>query len=355
MDFKGEINNLAERVSKMKNQVLTEEATKNAFVLPFIKALGYDIFNPMEVVPELVADVGAKKGEKVDYAIFHDDKPIIIIECKCWKDDLAGHHDQLYRYFTTTESKFAVLTNGIRYMFYSDLEETNKLDKIPFLDFEITNLTETILSELQKFQKTDFEISKIIDTATELKITNEIKRILQDEFKNPTPEFIKHFIRQIHAGNATDRVINQFSDIFKKSVTQLVDDLVDERLKAALNKGEPLELPKQGPEVVVEQTKTELTDEEKEGYYIVRTILRGRGIKPDRIFLKDNISYCGILLDDNNRKTICRFWFNSPKKKYIGLFDTGKSETKHQIESLDDLYNFEEQLLQIIKYYDSQQ
>lgn len=48
--------------------------------MPFISALGYDVFNPTEVIPEFTADVGTKKGEKVDYAIKKDDKIIILIE-----------------------------------------------------------------------------------------------------------------------------------------------------------------------------------------------------------------------------------------------------------------------------------
>jgi len=133
MDFKDQIKQLGERVIRLKDQIQTEEATKNAFIMPFIQALGYDVFNPLEVVPEFTADIGIKKGEKVDYAIMKEGQPIILIECKWWGDNLDVHNSQLFRYFHTTKSKFGLLTNGIQFRFYTDLMETNKMDEKPFL------------------------------------------------------------------------------------------------------------------------------------------------------------------------------------------------------------------------------
>ena len=84
MDFKDQIKQLGDRVAKLKDQIATEEATKNAFIMPFIQTLGFDVFNPLEVVPEYICDIGTKKGEKIDYAIFKDNVPAILIECKHW-------------------------------------------------------------------------------------------------------------------------------------------------------------------------------------------------------------------------------------------------------------------------------
>ena len=82
MELKTKIDALSSKYESLKNRINTEEATKTAFVLPFINTLGYDIFNPIEVVPEFTADVGLKKGEKVDYAVMHKGEPAIIFECK---------------------------------------------------------------------------------------------------------------------------------------------------------------------------------------------------------------------------------------------------------------------------------
>src|SRR5215207_4868836 len=123
MDFKDFIKQLGDRAAKMKDKILTEEATKNAFIMPFIQMMGYDVFNPLEVVPEFIADIGIKKGEKVDYAIIKDGNPIVLIECKHWSADLNPHNSQLFRYFHTTSAKFGILTNGIVYRWYTDLIE----------------------------------------------------------------------------------------------------------------------------------------------------------------------------------------------------------------------------------------
>ena len=138
MDFIDQVRALASRVSTAKDSVSTEEATKNAMIMPFIQLLGYDVFNPSEVTPELVADVGTKKGEKVDYAILRDGKPIMLFECKKAGGDLhINHASQLFRYFHVTEARFAVLTNGLTYRFFTDLEKPNKMDEKPFFEFNI--------------------------------------------------------------------------------------------------------------------------------------------------------------------------------------------------------------------------
>ena len=140
MDFKDIIKQISERVERLKDSLPTEEATKNALIMPFINALGYDVFNPNEVLPEMTCDIGTKKGEKIDYAILENGEPIILIECKHWKQNLSLHDNQLLRYFNVSKAKFGVLTNGIIYKFYSDLEEPNKMDEKPFLEIDMYDL-----------------------------------------------------------------------------------------------------------------------------------------------------------------------------------------------------------------------
>jgi len=162
MEIGLQLKTLADKIVQLKDKIETEEATKTAFVLPFINLLGYDIFNPMEVTPEFTADLGLKKGEKVDYAIYQGGEPILIIECKNWKQDLNVHNSQLFRYFHVTKTRFALLTNGIDYRFYSDLEAPNKMDEKPFLEFTLTSLKDSTIVEIAKFHKSNFDVDKII-------------------------------------------------------------------------------------------------------------------------------------------------------------------------------------------------
>ena len=355
MDLIDRLKALGEKAPRIKEQVETEEATKNAFVMPFISALGYDVFNPLEVKPEFVADIGIKKGEKVDYCIFKDGQPIIIIECKHWKEELDPHNSQLFRYFHVAGAKFAILTNGINFRFYTDLVNPNKMDEKPFLEFSIERISESVVNELKKFHKAQFDQQEIFNTASELKYSKEIKDILSAELKNPTEEFVKYFASRVYSGRITNKVLEQFVDLVNKSVKALISEMVSNRLQSALEKeeevqGEAAELSAAGEEAPVEDVNDiETTDEELEAFHIVRAILR-KEVTVARITLRDIKTYCGILLDDNNRKPICRLRFNSTQK-YLGLFDTGKDEEKIPIESVDDIYQYADRLAGTVRHY----
>lgn len=354
MDFKDLIKQIGDRVEKLKNQILTEEATKNAFIMPFLQALGYDVFNPTEVVPEFIADIGIKKGEKIDYAIFKDDNPTILIECKHWAQNLNVHDGQLLRYFHVSKAKFGLLTNGIVYRFYSDIVAANKMDEKPFLEFNITEIKDNQIDELKKFHKTVFDAESIVNTASELKLTNELKQLLNQELTNPTAEFVKHFARQVYPSNVTAKVLEQFTTLTKRSIQQHISDLITERLKTALTKedesakeqeAEQTELSK------VEESKIVTTQEELEGFMIVKTILRQK-VHVNRVTYRDAQSYFSILLDNNNRKPICRLNFNG-SKKHVTIFDDQKKEVRKDIASLDDIFNFADDFLKTAEIYNS--
>lgn len=354
MDFKDQIKILGERVTRLKDQILTEEATKNAFIMPFLQALGYDVFNPMEVVPEFISDIGLKKGEKIDYAIFMEGNPTILIECKHWNQNLSVHDGQLLRYFHTSKAKFGLLTNGIIYRFYSDLVDANKMDEKPFLEFNITEIKDNQIEELKKFHKSYFDAESIVNTASELKYTNELKQLLNIELNNPSPEFVKLFAKQVYPSVITAKVLEQFTNLTKKSVQQYISDLITERLKTALNKEDEASKEQDNKTAVVTakepETKIETTEEEIESFLIVKSILRQK-VDLKRITYRDNQSYFNILLDDNNRKTICRLYLNG-SKKYIATLDESKKEVRNEIKSLDDIFLHSDLLYNVVSGYD---
>lgn len=356
MDFKDSIKQLAETVIALKDNVLTEEATKNAFVMPFINALGYNVFNPLEVIPEMTCDIAMKKGEKIDYAIMKDGEAIILIECKHWAQDLNLHDNQLMRYFNVSKAKFGVLTNGINYRFYTDLMEPNKMDEKPFLEVDITDLKDAQIEELKKFHKSYFDVDNVLSSASELKYTGELKNIIAKEFASPSSEFVKYFAKQVYDGIITAKVLDQFTHLTKKSINTYINDLISERLKSALKTETAKEEKEEKVDVennqIENDSKIVTTEEEIESYMIVKSMLRQK-VDLSRVVYRDTQTYFGILLDDNNRKPICRMYFNGISKKYIATFDENKKETKHEISCLDDIYNFSEQLITIISYYDN--
>jgi len=350
MDFIDQIRALSEKVTRLKDQIHTEEATKNAFVMPFIQTLGYDVFNPIEVIPEFVADIGIKKGEKVDYCILKDGNPIMIIECKWWGVNLNVHDSQLHRYFHVTKAKFGILTNGIVYRFYTDLEEANKMDEKPFLEFTMTDIKEHVVEELKKFQKHSFNVDEIFSSASELKYSKEVRSILANQINNPSEDFVKFFASKFYDGRITSKLMEQFTMIVKKSVNQFITDTINDRLKAALSsEAKGLEekiivVANETPVQIVDDAKIVTTELELEAFFIIKSLLRN-AVRSTRINYRDTQSYFNILLDDNRNKTICRLYLNG-SKRYIGLFDSNKTETKHPIDSLEDIYAFSQQLIE---------
>src|SRR5256714_2493186 len=238
MDFIEVLQTISSKISKQKDLIKTEEATKNAFVMPFIAALGYDVFDPAEVVPEFTADVGIKKGEKVDYAIKHDGKIIMLFECKCCNSPLdESHASQLYRYFSVTEARIAVLTDGIIYRFYTDIEEPNKMDPKPFMEFNMLDIQEPLVIEMKRLTKPAFNLEAILTVASELKYTREIKRILNDQLNAPSEEFVRFLAAQVYSGKLTSTVRGQFAVITKRAFTHFINEHITQRLRSAM--GEP--------------------------------------------------------------------------------------------------------------------
>lgn len=348
MDFSDQLKVLGEKVSRLKDNVLTEEATKSAFVLPFLNALGYDVFNPFEVIPEFVADLGIKKGEKVDYCIQKDGVPIIIIECKHWKETLDVHNSQLHRYFHVTATRFGILTNGIIYRFYTDLVEANKMDDKPFWELNITDLSDWAVGELKKYQKAAFDVEQILSSAAELKYTREVKRLLTAELREPSPDFVRHFARQVLTTKLTEKVMEQFGAIVRKSATQWQSDLITDRLKSALAKEEVVQ--EQSEELVASATEaapaTTFTDIERDAFLIVKSILR-QAVDVGRVGHRDTASYLNVLLDDNKNRIVCRLWLNGAKL-FISFFDENKKDVKSELRNLDDIYSYAARLLQAV-------
>ena len=225
------------------------------------------------------------------------------------------------------------------------------MDEKPFLEFNIIEIKDNQVEELKKFHKANFDAESIVNTASEMKFMNELKHLLNKELTEPTPEFVKHFAKQVYPSVVTAKVLEQFTELTKKSVQHYISDLITDRLKNALSKEDE----KNKTEILSDQnlediTKINTTEEELEGFLIVKTILRQK-IPATRVTFRDAQSYFAIFLDDNNRKAVCRLYLNGGKK-FIGLFDENKKETKNEIETLDDIFKYSAELLKNIEVYE---
>ena len=359
MDLGERVREVSNRAQKRLDRIVTEEATKTALVMPFINhILGYNVFDPSEVVPEFTADIGTKKGEKVDYAILQDDNPVILFECKKYGTELdKDHASQLYRYFNVTQARFGVLTDGIIYQFFSDLEAPNKMDDRPFFELNLLDFSDAEIEELRRFTKASFDLDQILSNAKDLKYTREIKRLLASEWTNPSEDFARYFAGQIYDGLKTKAVIDQFLRVTKKALSQFLNDRVNDRLKSALQ-GEPeqeavserAEEDSEQEAMDAERSGVVTTDDELQGYFVVKAIV-SQDISSARVAIRDTKSYCGVLLDDTNRKPICRLYFNG-EQKYLGLFDENKDIERVAIDSPDDIFQFAGQLRETVQRYE---
>jgi hypothetical protein len=354
-DLKQKLEQLHQRVDALKEQINTEEATKNAFVMPFIQILGYDIFNPTEVIPEYICDIGTKKGEKIDYVIMRDGEPILIIECKHWKEKVDAHNSQLHRYYHVSKSRFGVLTNGHTYNFYADLEKPNIMDEKPFFTLDLSNIKDASLKILEKFSKNGYNLVDILDSAEGLKYIKAIRTEFEKELQEPSDELIKLLVNRFFQKPITAARLATFKEYTKKALSSSINESINFRLKNALdiNENVPSKVIAQINPIDqnVEEPKFITTEEEIEGSQIIKAILR-ESLSATRIAFRDTQSYFGILLDDNNRKPLCRLHFNSANK-YIELFNNGKDNgDKKLINSLDEIYSFKSELLSTIKNYE---
>lgn len=361
MDFKDTILQLSEKIAKQRESIATEEATKTSFIMPMIAALGYDVFNPFEVVPEMDCDL-ARKGDKIDYAIMKDDAPILLIECKHCKQNLDLHSTQLAKYYAASNARFGVLTNGIEYRFYADLEKQNIMDEKPFLVVDMLDLSDTDIEQLKKFHKSYYNEQDILSTAQELQITIQVKELLNRNIQQPDDEFTRYFVRSMNEGKYSAKLVEQYRPIVKKSIASVINDIIQDRLGVAMKSNEEAdstkikdeetesydEKPQQDklPEGVVfvdNETGVITTQEEIDAYNIIRSILR-QYVDVHRIQYKDYKSYFSINLDGSMWWWICRISLGKRKKSIGFPADNYKSNEWIEIESLDDIFKYADKL-----------
>lgn len=287
-------------------------------------------------------------------------KPAVLIECKCINSPLnINHASQLFRYFACTEARFGILTNGVDYQFYTDIEAPNKMDDKTFFEFSIQSIDPREVAEIKKFSKTAFDLDDILSNASELKYEKQIRQLFDRELEKPSEEFVRHFAKQIYSGMLTTERKEQFGLLVGQAFREWLNVRISERLQNALDgvsqpaapdTNESPALPAgdtPGAEKSMEGIVT--TEEELEAYHIVRAIL-AQIVDPARVFLKDTRSYCGVLLDFNVRKPICRFLLTNTQKTLI-LLDRERNEQRIRLNSVVDLYQHADALIEHAKLY----
>lgn len=340
MSFKEDLQKLSLQVIERKIHITNEEMTKQTIIIPFLQVLGFDVFNPLELRPEYIADFGKKKGEKVDYALFKDNILISFLEAKSVDEDLSNHNAQLSRYFNAVpEVKLGILTNGIQYKFFTDLTADNIMDDEPFLTFDITNINDLDMDNISNFKKDTFDSDSLVKYAEELVYASALNTTLKDLFKNPSDEFVRFLIKDFSNIRVTNNVLERFRPIVKKAISNAVLDIVSKGLiqqevastkmeednKNDLNVGDILDA-----NTTKEYKKREIitTKEELDSFEIVKSILKSANKNIENVHFKDTVNYFSIY-NQNTTKWFLRIQLDSLNKMLL---------TKLSVEKIKELF-----------------
>ena len=362
MDFLDRVHAHAKHVAELKEHCRTEEAAKSSLIMPFFQMLGYNSTDPRVVEPEFAADVGTKKGERVDYALKRGGDVIMLIEAKAVGDTLdGGKAAQLHRYFHGLPSaKIAILTDGVVYKFFTDLDKPNIMDERPFMVFDFESVDEALIPELKKLCNDCFDVDEALSAALDLKYLSHFKKIVAAEIAAPSDELVKLLAKRFYARPVTVSLLESFRTHVATAFEHNINSIIATRLRGAMSvntaSAKQTDAPTSEPtpdvpDEAVREREIETTVEEWEAYFIVKAILR-KVVDVERIAMRDTLSYCGVLLDDNNRKPVCRLHLNSPTVKYIETFDADKKGTRHRIERLDDIYKYADELRETVQNYE---
>ncbi|URZ07568.1 type I restriction endonuclease [Clostridium felsineum] len=338
MAFKEDLQKLSIQINERKVHITNEEMTKQALIIPFLQVLGFDVFNPLEIRPEYVADFGKKKGEKVDYALFKDNLPIAFLEAKSIDENLSNHDAQLSRYFNAVpEVKIGILTNGIHYKFFTDLTADNIMDDDPFLVFDITNMSDSDIENVSKFKKESFDTDYLVKYAEELVYTSALNDTLKDLFKNPSDEFVRFLIKDFSNIRVTNNVLERFRPIVKKAISNAVLDIVSKGLfqqeaavieddsKVTDTQNSSDELKNNTSSHEHQRREIITTKEELETFDMIKTILNDANKNIDNINYKDTVNYFSIF-NKNSTKWFIRIQLDMANKNILTKLPIEKAQ-----------------------------
>ncbi len=341
---------LGQKAAKSGPSLINEEITKTALIMPFIQLLGYDIFDPSEVIPEFQAQAGVKKDQRVDYALCKDGNPVILIEAKAFGSSLDKDQlDQLKRYFPFVKTaRVGILTDGNRYRFFTDLEAENVMDDSPYLEISLDNIDEDSLSKLLLLAKDRYNDDNTVKQAEQLKFTKQFKIILSNQFEQPEEDFMLFFAKKVWNGKITQNVKDKLTPLLKESFRQWTEERINDRLRKAIEGEEKITQSEGLPQEDKKQLEPAANELDIMGLNIVKAIL-SEVCDVGRLSLRPSKSYCALLLDDNNRKTIVRFYFKNAERLKMDLYGFMRVEPPFVIESVDSIYNYRNQIIEIFE------
>lgn len=300
MAFADDILALGARVSEFRAHINGEDQTKNALIMPFLTAMGYDVFNPLHVVPEFTADFAVQanrtKPEKVDYALLGDQhQPVMFVEAKPLGTKLENHDPQLSRYFNAVPSvRFGVITDGCVYRFFTDLDAPNVMDSRPFYQFDLQRCRDEDIDILQRFHRSMFDGDKLRLFAEDIRYRAAFRKDLITLIQAPTPEFVRLMLGPHFDGRLTEKVLERFTPLVQQAFISAIGEMISigaPRVVDLPAASEPVTPP---PAADDGKAKIVTTAEELAFYESAKAILADRGINPADVLFRDTTAYFNI-------------------------------------------------------------
>lgn len=357
MAFERSMKELIEKIDKEKSYANNEQATKIAFINPFLDNLGYDVRDPRKVQHEYSSEAGGKKGEKVDYAIMKDGIPVMIVEAKHHDKKLTSWGAQLQRYFNVMPSvKFAILTNGIEYKFFTDFDEINMLDNQPFMHINLNDMADSSFKQLEKFAYDSLDLESAYKNAAYQKYMMQINDVLVENFETPSDGFIEFFARNIDIGQKA--VTGKIKEELRAPLKQTLDSFITNKIRKSLlhSLGATEEIAKNDANEVAVDTKTIDTAEsaksasadDLQALMIVRAIV-AEFAPVEEMFLKNTTTYATILRYNKTTRWIVRIWFSN-KNIRIEINAPSIAGQKFNLESLSGFYDYKKAILEALEF-----
>ena len=314
--FQERLHAHSEHIQRMSTLCTTEETTKQALILPLLDILGFSAYDPRKVKAEYQADFkGVKSGERVDYALFCDGKPVMFIEAKAYIEDLDNHCPQLARYFNATpEVSVCAITNGKEWRFFTDLNNKNIMDDDPFLTIDITTLNELDIAQLYQFRHDQFQPEALRSLAEESVYLSAFTEAITTSLKEADTDFIRYIATRA-------RVQRTLTQKFLESMQPLVKQAIQTAVSSMVVSG--LNTPAESTNTADEDFKLPIVDPNNSRIvttYAERQVLAfTQSILPDdaEIEAKDTETYYNILAFGKANRWILRYFDNKKRPSVI--------------------------------------
>lgn len=296
----------AQHIKEVSKYCTTEETTKQALIIPMLNILGFKTHNPKMVKAEYISDfMGAKSGERVDYALFCDDIPVMFIEAKAISQDVDQHCPQLARYFNATpEVTIAAITNGIEWRFFTDLTHKNVMDKTPFLSVNLLEPTLEMAENLFRFQYKQFKPDALRVLAEETIYLDMFSISVKESLKKVDDDFVRFIANKSKVNRQlSQKFVDQISPIVKKAVQKAMSEMVINSLTEQQPKENEASDDVYAPIVDPNNPNIITTYNERKIFEYTKSIL---GDESD-IIAKDTASYYSILYQGKVNRWLFRY------------------------------------------------